>query len=257
MTTEVTKTEAQVPATSETLADLGFNSNDILIPRIMLMQNTSEYVGDEKFKLGDIIDSISQERLGGVGDALEVIPIHIFKTWRVYRVDGEFKARGGKLIKVLPVTAENEKLPWEGTEKLDDKDVPVRRDLSYNAFVILKKDLDSGSTFPLNIIFKRSGANAGKQLVSLIYRLGMMGTPIYGKSVLLNVGKQKKETNTYAVFEVKTGNLVSNDYFPTCQKWQSIVKTANVRVDDKDDSEEEEAPVKAPVVVTSVDESPY
>lgn len=252
------KEQAGVPQTANALQELGFNTQDILIPRLRLMQNTSEEVGDEKFKLGDIVESLSSEKLAGHDAPIEIVPIHIFKTWRNYRVDGEFKARGGKLVSVTPVTAENEKQPWEGTETIDGKSVPVRRDLSYNAYVLLKRDLESNTAFPLNIVFKRTSANAGKQLVSLIYRLGMMGTPMFGKSVLLSSVKQKKDTNTYAVFEVKSGSILPKEQGEICLKWQNIVKTASVRVDEHEDAENT-APAKAPAVVIagSPEESPY
>jgi hypothetical protein len=257
----VLKEQVSVPQVAQQgndLQALGFNTNDILIPRLRLMQPTSEEVGDEKFKMGDIVESLAAEKLGGVDTPLEIVPIHIFKTWRNYRVDGEFKARGGKLVSVTPVTAENEKQPWEGTETIDGKPVPVRRDLSYNAYVLLKRDLESSTAFPMNIVFKRTSANAGKQLVSLVYRLGMMGTPMFGKSILLGASKQKKDTNSWAIFEVKTGGAVSSEHQEVCKKWQQIVKTAAVRVDETEDNEGE-AKAKAPAVVISgsPEESPY
>lgn len=240
---EVTKTETNLPTGYRTLSDLGFEAKDILIPRLMLAQNTSEAVGAGAAKLGDIYNSLSGEVLGGGQTLVELVPLHVFKTWRIYNMSEEFRAQGGKLIRVDAFTAANADQKWEGVDTVSDnkggtKQVPVRRDLCYNAFVLLVKELTEGFAFPANVIFKRTSLNAGKQVVSQIYKLDMLKQPIYSRSFFLTSEKTKGNgPNMYAIFQAKPGTVVSPEHQKAAAGWADTVRAESVRVDDTEASD--------------------
>jgi len=106
----------------------------LVIPSIQIMQNTSALVGDEKAKLGDIMNMQTEERLGGFDKAALVLPLKLFKTLRTYDVTNN----GFKFLHESPLTNQNDKLQGEGLED----GVPVKRFQTFNFFVLLKKDLE-------------------------------------------------------------------------------------------------------------------
>ena len=119
----------QIQLASQSMGDDGISMKDLIISKILLMQNTSELVGEEKAKVGDMVDSQTSEVLGGYDKAVEIIPLSLFKVWREYDVSGTTP----KFIQQYPVTADNETLPWEFQSK---DGVPYRRDLCMNFFAI-------------------------------------------------------------------------------------------------------------------------
>lgn len=219
MSTEIMTQESNLPVVSSP-ADMGISQSDLVIPRILLMQNTSEYVGDDKAKLGDMVDSSTAEVLGGIGEPLEIIPLKAYKTLMTYNMS----SGSPKFMRQETLTPELAKLPWEGTE--DGQ--PVKRVQCLNFFVLLASDCEMGEPFPRVISFRSTSMNAGKQLATHLFRLGMFKKPAYAKVVSLKTKKEKYETNTYSTFEF--GGVVRDNPYMTesqmCLGMLSVEKVA-------------------------------
>src|SRR4051794_30344857 len=84
----------------------GIDASDILIPKLLLMQGLSELVAEGKFQMGDIVNSVTQAKLGDKTKSIEFIPIATFKTWVVMH-DKQYAA-------TLPQTLENKSWPRKG-----------------------------------------------------------------------------------------------------------------------------------------------
>lgn len=233
-----TNEETKAVTMSDTLGDLGISSEDLVIPRLMLMQNTSEYVGDDKAELGDIVDSQSIDVIGGINKPVEIVPLKMYKTWRVY----DMSSKQPKFKRQEPVTAANAELKWEFIED----GVPHRRVFHMNFFVLRKDELDQGMSFPAVISFKSTSLNAGKQLATAMFKLHHLGLPAFSQSQMLTVKKEKKDTNTYAVFEIRKGQTLTAEQQAAAKRWIQTLAEKRHTVD------EDEAPAPkaaAPSVV--------
>lgn len=227
MNTEVTTTETKAMTIGDQMAAVGVNAEDIIIPRLMLMQNTSEFVGDGTAKMGDLVNSQTLEVLGGFDKPVEIMPLKFFKTWRTYDVSGG----SPKLSSIDTVTRENERQKPEG---IDANGQPFKRYLTFNFLVLLKSEVEAKQSFPMLVMFKSTGLQAGKALATHFVKQSAFGETSFKRTVLIASSKQKKDTNTYATFVSRPGNNVENeDHLYECKKWMSWVsKSSELRVDD-------------------------
>lgn len=246
---ELAVTENQstgLPAIADQLAELGVSAQDLIIPKLLLMQNTSEYVGDKKAAMGDIVNSQSLEVVGGIGKDLAIVPLKMYKTWRVYNMD----SGQPEFVRQDAVTAQNEKLPWEDMEEIDGKKVPIRRDLCLNFFVLLRTDLENGDAFPLVVSFKRTSTQAGRQLATHLFKMACLGRLPYSQTQVLQVKAQKKDKNTYGVYEIAKGAELTEEQKQLAGDWLKRLASITYKVDESEDEvPETAAPAAAPVVV--------
>jgi hypothetical protein len=256
------KVEASVPAVS-TPQQLGINVQDLVIPRVLLMQNTSEYVGESKAKMGDLINSQTLEKIGGLDKPVGIVPLRFFKTIRVYDCSG----KQPKFLRVEDWTAEGERLPWEGQDlNREGKKVPVRRYLTFNFYALLTEDLDRGEAFPIVISFRSTSLQAGKALATQIFKMSAMGRQPYTQSVKLGAAKKKADTNTWAVLEILSGKdhsqTLSEKQIAEARKWTDMISSMKVTVDEEqEETEVSSAPPAEPVVMKAPkgtpEENPY
>lgn len=246
----------QAAVMQQQMQEMGIESSDLMIPVLLLQQNTSEAVGNEKAKLGDILNSQTEQVVGGIGHPVELIPLRLFKTIRVYSM-AEGKP---KFMREEPLSAQNEKMPFEGTEEVEGKKVPVKRYLNFNFFVLLKKEIESDEAFPLIVRFKSTSMPAGKQLATQMFKMAALGRLPYSKTVKLNVKKEKKDTNFFGVFTVEQGDNATDKDKAEAQKWLAMLASVTYKVDDREEEADLSAagPAKAPTVVEAeVVNGPY
>lgn len=207
---------------SDALSEMGVSASDIVIPRLLLMQNTSEFVGEEKAKLGDLVNSSDYEVLGGFNEPMEVIPLKFFKTWKIYDTTG-------KLVRQEPAT-NNERRAIETMENGQ----MVRHYLSYNYFLLSVKQFEQGVAFPMLISFKSTAAMAGRQLATHLLKLATFGKHCYDATITINVKKAKKDSNTYAVPEIGKGRALQSDtdaeLISEAKRWIEVLSTMNYTV---------------------------
>lgn len=234
LTTRTLALKADAQERAQALQELGVDSKDIVIPSIQVMQNTSALVGEEKAKLGEIVNMATEEILGGGDTKVQLLPLKIFKTLRIYVVNPGFK-----FLREEPLTALNEKLPPEGTEP---DGTPVKRYQTINAFVLLKTDLAKGEGFPSLIRFKSTGMNAGRGLATHLYKLVYFKKRPYAQFVELSTRKEKKDTNTYAVPIISTkGSLAASPAeVEAAEGWLAMLAAGNYKVDEREDIPEEQ-----------------
>lgn len=214
---------------SDAMASTGISSNDVVVPKLLLMQNTSESVGDGKVQMGDIVNSENLEVLGNDKSPVEVIPLRLYKTWRVY----DTNINPPKFVAQYPVTPKNEKQDWEGVESINGENIPVRRDLCFNFFVLLSRDVESGDGFPHVISFKRTSMQAGRQLATHLFKKHALGKLPFIETVKIAVKKDKKDKNTYAVLQIEKGNPTTEAGLVCSKEWIGVLDNLMQKVDEQ------------------------
>lgn len=234
---EVTIKKEQAVSTEVNLGEWGIPevmSSDILIPKILPMQPLSELVTDDKALAGEFRDSVSGEKLAGVGEAIEVIPFAVNKVWDEY----EEKGTQYEWVKSYPLEEHpakagyNDLLPWQDKNELG---VNIKRVRRMNFFVLRPKDIANGGAIPFILSFKSMSFIEGKKMFSQMYMRNLsqkLPPPAFTFNIL-----NKKDKNDKGVFYVPTvsvGRRTTDEELTQCLNWYKIVNKGGVRVDESD-----------------------
>jgi len=238
---------------------------DITIPRILLMQGSSQLVKDRKAQVGDIVRSSNGERLGGSNgpdqpaDEVEIIPLALSQSWTIMSEDGK------QFIRTEPRTPANDSAPWE----FEDTDGQIRKRLkTIDAIVMIASDidrlqseggvavdedgvpldLDSSLVLPHAISFKSTGFQAGKGISTFFARVeALMKThPLtrpYHFSLPLSCFPQEDDGNEWHVFDIGSARR-SNDNgtkgyrVQEAAHWYETINSRNVILEDEGAAEQ-------------------
>lgn len=134
---------------------------DLLIPKILLMQGSSDKVKLEAtHKAGDIIKSTTGEVYGSARAAdakpLKFIPIYMYKTW----VKNEVLGKKLQYMETYPVTPENTSQKWEQEEVIDGVKHTYKLTKNINFYVLLEKDFGNVLAVPHVLAFRSTSAKA-------------------------------------------------------------------------------------------------
>lgn len=205
---------------------------DIKVPQILTVQGTSKLFNGKN--LGKLVNSITGEVLGGMGEVVDVVPLKSVATWQVFDMTGSEP----KFVRSEPVTHENTKAAWNFEE--DGKQ--MRRDRNLMFYVLLARDLAEGNGMPYVASFKRTSIDAGKKLNTLMYVSNRAaGLPPAGTVVGLDTDKVEK----YAVTKLEPVRPATDDELGKALVWFKSVSKGEVEV-------HEEAPDE--IKMTPVDE---
>lgn len=239
----VAKTEGKALSAMETANSVEswgqsqISSKDIVIPRILLMQPMSEKVtaGDAAF--GEFRESMNNEKLGDFNTGFKFIPFHMEKVFVEFNVEDPDDK---KFLRIVPITPDNEDLPYEDEEKGEDgKKFKVSRDRTMNFYVLLPTELKLGGAIPYIISFRRTSLQAGKKLATQMYvKNHAAGVTPASITCEMTCGKQTEDKKTWAVMEVKPAEPTPAEYVQKAFDWLKIVKTGKTKVDEQSYTEE-------------------
>lgn len=237
-TKEVAKVAANVPAVQSAEAAWGMeeiNAGDIIMPKLLLMQGLSKLVTAGEANQGEIANSLTKEVLGGINNIknktcvdVEIVCFKAFKTWLEFdKVEGEWVYR-----KQYPMDASNVDLSQEETVN----GVEIRRDRCLNYYVLLPKEIASGSALPYVVSFRRTSMQAGKKIASATTRWKALGAAnaICHKTFMLTVIQKTKDDKNYWAYDVSEGNPVNAEAQAECKKWFTALQKMSVKIDDSD-----------------------
>ena len=257
METNLTETTNTAPAIIEDMSwsEETVNTDDIILPRILLAQAMSPIVSEKELAdAGDIIKSTTEEVLATKGDGLGIVPITHFKTWRkeFQAYDKSKKSFTGKwkFYSQEPWTPLNSTRGWEEFEEVDPKtgeEAKFKWVRVFNFYVIAKKDLEAAvkgesAALPNLVSFKSTSFDTGKKIYSGIAEgmsmksaVNPKGLPPFAREYKLSSKKMSNNSgDTYYVFEVTQGKLIPNEERAVAAKWYSTVKASQVKVHDAD-----------------------
>jgi hypothetical protein len=207
---------------------------DIIVPKILIMQGLSKMVSDDNVgaKLGEFRDSLDGKLLGSTKDAVEFVPFRIQKSWTLSEeVNGKMEYCGTE-----PVTPENVGAEWDYEEKGQKK----RRDQTLTVFALRPSEIKEGAAFPYAIVFKRTSYTAGRKLMTAFAKLSALGQPAAAKVFALSATKTENEKGTYFVLDVREARTSTKEELAAGYQWYQTVtqQGSKVKVDDADEGRE-------------------
>jgi len=210
------------------------NAQDIIIPKILPMQPSSELVTDAKASIGEFRDSLTSAKIGSIAEPFEIIPFHMDKVWDINEEDedGNFKwVRTEPLIEDATKPGYNDNLPWQDTEN----GVAVKRIRRMNFYVMLPGEIAGGGATPYVISFKSTSFKAGKQMYTQMYMRNRAAN-LAPCAYTFKVGgeKQKNEKGTFIVPSVELGRKSTAEENAACLTWFKTIKKGGVKVDESD-----------------------
>ncbi len=216
--------------TDEAPMDWGSNeasSKDIVIPKIQLMQGMSKKVLAGEAKLGDLIDSVTGEKLGDKEKPLVVIPFHMEKFFVVQKEVKQGNKTKFEYDHVEKITPANENAEWnyehEGTK--------FKRVYTRNFYVLVP-----GKVLPYVIGFSSTSAQAGKELATEMFvKNTMQNRAPCATKVAIGCKIETTDDGTWAVKTVKALEDSSKEDIALAYKWFQTVRKEETKVDDAQD----------------------
>lgn len=230
----ITTKEFAPPASmiDEVLADFKVDSSDILIPKILLMQPSSEMVADGKATIGDFRNSVSGEKHGTIVDPFLFVPFHFVKKWDILDADAN-----NKWVESKPFLPGDESLPWEFTE-LGKKFKRVKR---IDMFGFIPGEVSVGNILPMTLSFKSTGYREGtKILTQFILNINKKKLPWANMYSISGEKKKNDDNQTYCIPKVDLAGEAAPEFLELCMQWYKNIKQSLVKVtvDDSDVAKE-------------------
>jgi len=222
MSTEIATTPNTTPATNTfNRAGLeGIEKSDLVLPRLWLMQAISALVSEEKFKSGDIVNSLSEELVDAENPQgpVEVIPITQKKLWYEYEEVGNGKQDLKRIFDhIAPEAAGLKAGPVEGTKLF------YRSCIQY--YVVLASEPDG---LPTMINFMKTNYPIGKKFNTFLVQQSMLNQPTWGKAYQLKAKKTSNEHGTFFVWEFGTKRDATEEERKAAEQWHAVLQTTKV-----------------------------
>jgi len=213
------------------------SSEDIIIPKILLMHGQSELVLKGDKSQGELIRSTDEVSLAKKGETVRVIPFYMKKTWRISEIVGQQAEWRGE----EPWTPENTDLPWE-YEMVDEKKntKKMRRDKAYNFYCVLSEDAKKGFAMPVRLQFTRTSRRAGNLIADYFAQCKALRQP--PATLAWDIGSEfiNGEKQKYFVFTAKQAEKTTSEEIRVCRQWWDIVTKSTARIKEHDVSEKAE-----------------
>jgi hypothetical protein len=214
------------------------STNDIVVPKLLLMQGTSDFVKQRKAQYGDLIDSIDHKVLGSPEKPFEVVPFFIKKYFTIRNKNTPKK----DFMRVEALTPETDHMPYFD---MDADGTEVIRERTYELYCVQAAEVSIGG-LPLVIRLKASNEKTGKAVFTQMY-IKNKNANLSPAAVAFEVSSREeaKEGNTYMVFDVKPKRVATKEEQDACLVWHKMTTKIKVDESDGEDVAKTEAPPKA------------
>jgi len=200
--------------------DQRIDSDEIIIPKILLMQQMSDFVQDEKAKSGEFRHSRTGELYGEKDTApISLILFKKYRIWYIFDVD----KKGNKEYK--------ESIDYYGNEELEFEEEGIARQKVTGFYGLLIKNGKVHESLPFVIDFKGMSYRAGNELLTT---QGEIGIPWHGSVVEITSEQQENDKGKFYVKRCKIVRRTSQDEVMATEKWMKMMKDLRHRVDESD-----------------------
>lgn len=232
MKNEVAKKESTEVATVDLSAwgEQSISSRDMQLPKAMLTQGLSQFAIEGLAKLGDVVNSMTREKIGDTKTALKFLPFHCVRVFYV----SKFINGGWKFHAIEEVTPLNNNTPYEVTKD----GVKYKFEYTMNFYCMTEE-----MALPIVIAFKGQSARGGKNLFTTMYVSNRaLGLPPCNIWMNLNITVEKNDKGSYAVMNPTPGEKATQEHQSKCLEWLKVIKESKPVVVDEEtrlaDSEE-------------------
>lgn len=217
--------------------DVYLGAQDIIIPKLLIMQPTSDMVTEGNAVMGEFRDSVSKEKLGSIADPIKFIPFHVEKVWDILEQqdDEQYKWRRSEPLIEDPIKpGYNDNLKWTDIEN----GINIKRVRRMNFYVMLASQLQEGNAVPYVLAFRSTGYREGKKVFTQMYmRNRRAGLTPAAYSFELSGVRQKNEKGAFIVPSVSMGAATEAAHVAECLEWYKLIKKGTVKVDETNEEE--------------------
>ena len=198
------------------------NTDDIAFPKMLLMQPISESVTDGKHTAGDVIDSVTGEKIADTKDGVEIYPIRMRKYYVVKNVDEDNKYVRTEAI----ISKDDMNKPWN----FEENGIQMKRQPVMEIFCLSPNN----SELPYLLRFKgMSFKSVGKNFYTMAFALpAAQKKAPFIRSLVITSKKEKNEKGVFFVYNFSLGKLTDAETYATCSTWFETTKTAKIEVED-------------------------
>ena len=235
--TQVVKKDSALPSRISGNKPAGFEEmdmqQDIILPRVQILQGLSEIVSEGKGIAGELADSLSKEIYG---ETFDFIPLFLFKTKVMFEVgkgltmysrngltittaSEEYQEYVGKNCEEVPFNA------WQGN-------TPPGLALVYN-FPSLR--VGRLTEFPISVSLMKASTKAAKTLLSMAM---VSGEDMCARKYRLTSLKQTNDKGTFFTANFELLGRCSDEEYEAAKKWHGMLRAKPVDVDMKADAAE-------------------
>jgi len=219
-----TKTESNLTQYQGLMDDTPVDKRDFLIPKLLLMQSSSEKVKQEKARAGEIRGSIDQNKIAEKEGSVEIIPFAVYKTWVT------LAKAGNEFVSQEPLTPMNYTKPRE--EIRDGVEVLNYETLNY--YCLLPAEIKNGMFMPYVVSFRSTSYPAGKTLETHRARLQEFGKPLPFKTFKLGSAPKKNDKGSFYVYTIAESRDTTEVELDAVKHWHAVVKQGAAKVDESD-----------------------
>lgn len=233
----VPEVRKSAPLTTQQMDEWGapvVSQQDVVVPKILLMQGLSVAVSEDKAKMGEFRDSLSNVLMAGIAEEFECIPFYLEKAWDIMLEDEEGDYKWDRTIPVVENPASpdyNDNWKYE-SEVGGIKQKNVRR---FNFYVLLPSEVAKGDAIPYVISFKSKGFKEGKKLFTQMYlRNVRSGMPPAAFHIKMRSSKEKNEKGIFYVPQFTLADKTTDEELSECLNWIKLIRKGSVKVDESD-----------------------
>jgi hypothetical protein len=213
------------------------SKNDVIIPKLWLMQASSKLVGARKAQMGDLVNSATGEVVGNIDDGIEMVPFFVDKVWII----NEFNPQNNQFDykETIAIDASNEDWPW--SDKVNG--VAVKRTRCLNFFALLPNEIKKGNSLPFQVSFRGTSLKAGKQLMTQMYVLNRnQKLPPPAKAIKLAGKVESNDKGTFAVLSVEVARDSSREEMIASLDLYKSMQKKEMKVDSTEENTQQEPP---------------
>lgn len=212
-----------------------FKNEDLIIPRLRLLQGLSEAVTSGVGKMGQFQDSLSGEILG---DSIEVVLLGL-KNGAVYFEQGvgmQCRSQDGITNMEGVMCTECPYNQYYGQRWAKDEP-PPKCSATKEFICVTRGTLNGTEQRPIVVSFLKTSYKQGRKLAS-IARLS--GKDIFAGAYVVSSQTVKNTKGTFAVMDVKQNGWLTPDEFKAAEAWYHTIGSANVVVHEASEQPEED-----------------
>jgi len=232
MTKELTKKEATEVATVDLSAwgEVETSSRDMQLPKLLVSQGLSKLVIEGLSKIGDLVNSMTLEKIGDTKTPYKFLPFHCERIFYVSKfVDGSYKFHS-----IEAVTPQNTNALYE----IVKDGVKYKWEYVMNFYCMTEE-----MSLPIVVAFKGQSARGGKNLFTTMYVSNRaLGLAPCNTWMNLTSTVEKNAKGSFAVINPTPGEKSTQEHQLECLKWLKVIKETKPTVVDEEvrlaDSEE-------------------